>query len=362
MHPFFEPLSERDAMLLITTLTVGGRDELKLLDYLPADKRTAILEKAQALLNVEREKRVNFMVNQLQEALRNKSNRGIERIDPSWLSYELQNESPRIVGSVLISLPTKTIKSVVRRLPPAIREAMPPKRQMAKIKPQILEAVQQMFETRFFPMPNLGALKEFTFQDLIRLDRKELAILMRKAGLAELGQAFVSVGKMALIDLCRQLPPEQSEELILAVKKATIGDPLELKSAQRFLSRVATDFTTYDDFFHKAGLWRMAKSCLGLPEHFAMAFSQRLPREPGLLFRRMVNIAQSMEDMSEDLILNFQDAVLAEIPALLARGKLDIKWADHPIQFHNPDRFQTAAEPNFNPKEDDSDNPGENES
>ena len=30
MHPFFEPLSERDAMLLITTLTVGGRDELQL--------------------------------------------------------------------------------------------------------------------------------------------------------------------------------------------------------------------------------------------------------------------------------------------------------------------------------------------
>ena len=361
MHPFFEPLSERDAMLLITTLTVGGRDELKLLDYLPAQKRVAIQEKAQALLNVEREKRVNFMVNQLQEALRNKNNRGIERIDPSWLSYELQNESPRVVGSVLISLPTKTIKSVVRRLPPAIREAMPPKRQMAKIKPKILETVQQIFETRFFPMPKHGPLKDFTFQDLIRFDRKELAILMRKAGLAELGQAFVSVGKMALIDLCRQLPPEQSEELILAVKRATIGDPLELKSAQRFLSRVATDFTTHDDFFHKAGLWRMAKSCLVLPQNFAMAFSQRLPREPGLLFRRMVNIAQTMEDMSEDLILSFQDAVLAEIPELLARGKLDPKWADHPIQFHNPDRFQTAAEPNFDSSEDDSDNPGENQ-
>ncbi len=361
MHPFFEPLSERDAMLLITTLTVGGRDELRLLDYLPADRRTALQEKAQALLNVEREKRVNFMVNQLQEALRNKSSRGIARIDPSWLAHELKTESPRVVGSVLINLPPKTIKSVVRRLPPEIRNAMPPKRQMAKIKPQILETVQQMFETRFHPMPHHGTLKDFTFQDLIRFDRKELAVVMRKAGLAELGQAFVSVGKMALIDLCRQLPPEQSEELILAVKKATIGDPLELKSAQRFLSRVATDFTSHDDFFHKAGLWRMAKSCLIEPPEFALAFSQRLPREPGLLFRRMVEIAQSMEDMTQELVLSFQDALLAEIPELLARGQLDAKWADHPIQFHNPDRFQTAAEPDFSSNEVESDNPDENQ-
>jgi len=361
MHPFFEPLSERDAMLLITTLTVGGRDELQLLDYLPASKRAAIQDKAQALLNVDREKRVNFMVSQLQEALRNKSNRGIARIEPSWLAYELKTESPRIVGSVLINLPPQTIKSVVRRLPPEIREAMPPKRQMKKIKPQILETVQQMFETRFYPMPHHGTLKDFTFQDLIRFDRKELAVVMRKAGLAELGQAFVSVGKMALIDLCRQLPSEQQEELILAVKKATFGDPLELKSAQRFLSRVATDFTSHDDFFHKAGLWRMAKSCLIETKEFTMAFSQRLPREPGLLFRRMVEIAHGMEDMTQELVFGFQDALLSEIPELLARGQLDAKWADHPVQFHDPDRFSAAAEPNPSPNADEPDNPGENE-
>ena len=136
MHPFFEPLSERDAMLLITTLTVGGRDELKLLDYLPAHKREAIQEKAQALLNVEREKRVNFMVNQLQEALRNKSNRGIERIDPSWLSYELQNESPRVVGSVLISLPSKTIKSVVRRFRQPFAKPCHPRDKWQKSNPR----------------------------------------------------------------------------------------------------------------------------------------------------------------------------------------------------------------------------------
>ena len=361
MHPFFEPLSERDAMLLITTLTVGGREELELLNYLPADRRAAVQEKAQALLNVDREKRVNFMVNQLQEALRNKSSRGIERIDPSWLAHELKSESPRVVGAVLISLPPKTIKSVVRRLPPDIRAAMPPKRQMKKIKPQILETVQQLFETRFFAMPNQGTLKEFAFQDLIRFNRKELEVIMRKAGLAELGQAFVSVGKMALIDLCRQLPAAQSEELILAVKKATIGNPLELKSAQRFLSRVATDFVSHEEFFQKAGLWRMAKSCLTEPDSFAMAFSQRLPREPGLLFRRMVEIAATMEDMSQELVHGFQDAILAEIPELLVRGQLDAKWADHPIRFHNPDRFQTPAEPDFSANDASSENPNENE-
>ena len=346
---------------MLTTLTVGGREELQLLNYLPPARRQAIAEKGQALLNIEREKRVSFMVSQLREALHQKNSRGIERIDPSWLAFELKTESPRVVGSVLIGLPGKTIKSVVRRLPPTIRDSLPPKRQMSAISPDILNTIQLIFESRFYQMPQLQPLKEFSFPDLLRFDRNELSILMRSAGLAELGQAFVSVGKMALIDFCRQLPKEQSEELIIAVKRATRGDPMELKTAQRFLSRVATDFTSHDDFFHKAGLWRMAKSSLIESNAFAMAFSQRLPREPGLLFRRMLETSRTMEDISVELTKGFQDGLLAEIPSLLAKGKLDAKWAEHPIRFHDPERFVSHEETPAGDPGSHADIPGENQ-
>ena len=338
MHPFFEPLSQRDAMLLLTTLTIGGRDETALFTMLPESSRVELEQKAQALLSLDSDKRVSFMVNQIKEALASTGGKGLEAIDPSWLAHELAQESPRIVAAILVTLPDKTIKSVAKRLPKSIREQLPRKREVENIAPTIQKAIRQSFEARFAQMPNPPALKQFTFRDIIRLERSELSILMRTIGLIELGQAFVSVGKMALVDFCRRLPKEEQAELIEAVRRSDHMDEAERKSAQRFLSRVVGTFEDQEEFFHKAGLWRLAKSSVREDEAFQLALSQRLPRNPGMIYRRLIDTAANMDDLTDELIGRFQDSILLEMSPLVSRGKLNPKWTQVPLSLNDPAR------------------------
>ena len=348
MHPFFEPLSQRDAMLLLTTLTIGGREETSLFQMLPEASRHELEQKANALLSLDSDRRVSFMVNQIKEALASTGGRGLDAIDPSWLAHELASESPRIVAAILVTLPAKTIKSIAKRLPPTLREKLPRKKEVESISPTILRAMRQQFESRFAIMPTVPALKSFSFRDIIRLERKELSILMRTIGLVELGQAFVSVGKMALIDFCRKLPKEEANELIEAVKRSHTMDEAERKSAQRFLSRVVGTFDDQEEFFHKAGLWRLAKSSLLEDPSFQLALSQRLPRDPGMIYRRLIDTAKDMDDLTEGLITRFQDSILLEIPSLVERGKLNPKWTQVPMNLHDPERATSAQGPESN--------------
>ena len=57
-------------MLLLTTLTVGGSDQTSIFQFLNPEEVGRLQEKAQALLNIEKDKRVPFMVKQMKQTMR----------------------------------------------------------------------------------------------------------------------------------------------------------------------------------------------------------------------------------------------------------------------------------------------------
>lgn len=335
MHPFFEPLSKREAMLLLTTLTVGGSEATEIFRHLPRETQARLQEKAQALLQIDASKRVNFMVHEMKQALAFKGLRGVERVDATWVLRAMRGESPRIVATILVSLPGPTVRSVLKRLPPKVREQLPPKQELKQAPIELVRLVRQNFEARFCPMPPPSP-KGFAYRDIVQLDKKELYTLMRDLGLIELGQAFVSVGKMALAELCRRLPRDKAEELIAAVRSASHVDLPELKSAQRFLSRVVVNFNDTEEFFQKAGLWRLAKGALLEDDTFRQAFRQRLPREAGELFISFIEKAAETTDASEDVLLRTQDSILLRIRELSARKQISPHWSELEMHFHDP--------------------------
>ena len=153
MHPFFAPLDKREAMLLLTTLTVGSGEDIGIFDHLPPDQRSRMREKADALLAIASEKRVPFMVHEIKQALSFKGLRGVERVDPSWILQGLKGENARVVATVLISLPSPTVRSILKRLPSGIRKKLPPKDEIKRIPVDLMRAVRQIFESRFASMP-----------------------------------------------------------------------------------------------------------------------------------------------------------------------------------------------------------------
>lgn len=342
MHPFFEPLNSREAMLLLTTLTRGS-GEASIFAHLPDDVRARVQAKTDALLAIPTEKRVPFMVHEMKQAQSFWGLRGVERIDPSWIIQGLKGESARVVACVLISMPAPAVKSILKRLPDGIKKKLPPKPEVQRVPMVLVRAVRQIFESRFHQMPAPSA-EGFAFKDIIQLERVELFRLMRDLGLTELGQAFVSVGKMALAELCRRLPRDKAEELILAVRGASQVDVPELKSAQRFLSRVVVNFNDTEEFFNKAGLWRLARASLGEDEAFRAAFRQRVPREAGQVYEQYLEKAAELADLEPDAIKRLQDTILLRVRELSSRRILNPAWAEMTIRFHDPAHAKPADE------------------
>lgn len=342
MHPFFEPLSDREAMLLLTTLTVGGKDEVGLFERMPPESAQRLREKADALLAIAADKRVAFMVNQMKQAFKQRGLRGVEKVDPSWLIQGLHGEMPRVVAGILVTLPAPVIRAVVQALPPKIRQALPPKDELREVPPEIIRTLRQLFESRFHAMPRASG-KAFRFCDIIHLEPEELHQLMRDLGLVELGQAFVAVGKLALAELCRRLPRSKAEELIFAVRRASKLDAPDLKTAQRFLSRVVVNFEDTEEFFQKAGLWRVAKACLIESAEFRAAFQQRVRRDLGELFDTFLEKAGEMDELNEEVLHRLQDAIVVRVKSLSETRVLSPHWAQLDLGLHDADFLAKVA-------------------
>lgn len=334
MHPFFEPLDTRETMLLLTTL-MAGSEETVVFNHLPDEMRARLQQKADALLALPSEKRVPFMVHELKQTIGFRGLRGVEKVDPSWILHGLRGETARVVACVLVTLPPPTVRSVLKRLPPGIRKKLPPKSEIKQVPPELVEAVRQIFESRFHEMPEPSP-KGFAYRDVVQLEKSDLFRLMRDLGLIELGQAFVAVGKMALAELCRRLPREKAEELILAVRSASLIDVPDIKNAQRFLSRVVVNFTDSEEFFQKAGLWRMSKASLIEDDAFREGFRQRLPREAGQLFFTYMEKAGEIEELSPEMLQRLQDSVLMRIRELSKQSVIETRWRDMQMLFHSP--------------------------
>lgn len=341
MHPFFDPLDTRETMLLLTTL-LAGSEETSVFRHLPVNDRDKMLQKADQLLQLPSEKRVPFMVHELRQAISFRGLRGVEKVDPSWILHGLRGESARVVACVLITLPPPTVRAVLKRLPPGIRKKLPPKHEIKQIPVELVRAIRQIFESRFHEMPEPSP-KGFAYRDVVQLEKSDLFRVMRDLGLVELGQAFVAVGKMALAELCRRLPRDKAEELILAVRSASLIDVPDIKNAQRFLSRVVVNFTDSEEFFQKAGLWRMAKASLIEDDAFREGFRQRLPREAGQLFFTYMEKAGEIEELSPEMLQRLQDSVLMRVRELARQGLIEARWSDMQMLFHSPPVEQHAG-------------------
>ena len=320
-------------MLLLTTLTVGGREGVEIFEFLPGDTGDRLRDKADKLLEISAEKRIPFMVKEIKANLNHGAlQSGLEQLDPSWLVHELHGESPAIVGCVLLDLPKPTVKSILKRLPDEIRQQRPPKKNLRNIPAEAIQHIRYSFFSRFTPIPSRGTNKSIGFQDLLFMSRADLLTLLQGLGMAELGQAFVSVGPLALKELCRRLSKDKQAELISATKLASSTDGShEFSSAQRFLARNQINFEDPNKFFHKAGLWRLAKSALHESPTFHSQLAQKLPRGPGLIFLEYITKMKEMEDLTPELTQRFQDSVLLKLQLLATEGQLSEEWGSREL-------------------------------
>ena len=334
MHRVFLPLSRQQSALLLTLMMRGGAEHLDLLELLPEDLQPLLKEKAQLLLQISGEKRALFIAHEFKGLLTEPSERGIEAIDATWLVDAMQRESPRVVAAIMIGLSSHQLKSVVDKLPPDLRKRLPPKEEMKAVPLEVIRSIRLKFEERFETMPMSFGTKTFTFHDIISLEPPEILLVLRALGLEELAQAFVSVGRYALAELCKRLPREFAQELIAAVRLTQVQDAMELKSAQRFLGRVLVNFKDTDELSHKAGLYRLAKTMAPEPPNYIRAFMQRIPMPLANQLETYLQKVAELNESDPDRARRLQDAALRRVYALAQEKKISTRWLEMQFQYN----------------------------
>jgi hypothetical protein len=96
------------------------------------------------------------------------------------------------------------------------------------------------------------------------------------------------------------------------------------------------NFNDTEEFFQKAGLWRLAKACLLESEDFRAAFRQRIPRDAGRQFDEYIAKAIEIEEHNEERLRRLQDAILFRVKSLSEQGALSARWAQLKLNLHDP--------------------------
>jgi hypothetical protein len=327
MRELLSSLQDTDLALLTACFTLGGSSsEERLLEGLPAERKQALSQALSTLRSASEEEHNLWMARDAKPRLEKRSSRGVERCDPSWVVYHMRGESPRVVAALLLQWPFEYTQSVLRRLPEGVRKLLPSRESISQTDPRVLETVRIVFENRFMPMP----APEWTvcnFNSVLYLERPELYALIRDLGMTELAYAFASVGKVALAELCRRLPSEDSEALLAAVQRIPTSEHPSMQTSQRFLSRVAENFAHPDELFQKAGIWRLAKAVWKEPKDFWHTTAQRIPFQAGNLLLGYLDKLEEVLSIDAHASQKVQDHVLQRVLGLSKKGVLNPRWS-----------------------------------
>ena len=327
------PLDRREQTLLLTLLSFAGSGAGELFAHLPDDEAARLAEKAKKLEEIPKEKRVPLMIRELKQLMTFRATKGLEGVEPSWLTAGFKGESPRIVAVTLMHMPTSIARQITQRLPEAVRRAMPPREELKEVPIDVIKLVRARFDAKFAAMPAEGEMIDFAFRDLVVLDAKELVTLVRQVGADELACAFLAAGKRALAELLARLPPADAEELMAAVKRAAAEDQMEVKAAQAFLGKVLGNFHNTDELFQKAGLYRLARA-LSLDDGTSVRqLAQRYPRAHGRLLTEYLAKVREREPLPDEQVMRLRDQVLRVVINLSRRGKIDARYGQAQINF-----------------------------
>tara|TARA_Y100001934_G_scaffold157668_1_gene188713 strand:+ start:1083 stop:2021 length:939 start_codon:yes stop_codon:yes gene_type:complete len=230
---------------------LGTQGDEALLEGLGEPRRSLIAEGVAKIRKMPREQRIAFAGREARRLSSARLRRGLEGIDPSWLVDGLRGEDPYIVGAALSFLPTPIRRSVERRLPTKVRDAMPDRQRIAGMEKVWLVRIRELLDRRLIDL--MPMLKRGTVVDL-----ETVEAALRELGRAEAALGLQPLGRTVLANFIARLDPEKANRVRQAVKSARTSDPERGERAQRFWGRGVDGDASMEEIELRAGLWLLA--------------------------------------------------------------------------------------------------------
>lgn len=278
MEQFFTSLSKRQTMLLLTSLAFGSSEALEAYDHLAVEEEELLRHRANALLQIPRDKRVPLLVQEIKRLVTQRR-RQLGSADPKRLAAVLKKERGALAEVVMSALPSD--------LTDAVRAELGARTELKlrhEVKPDILSIVRWKLEEALKQgAPQVGT---FRFTDLLALQQRELLAVCDRMGARVLATAVAGLPDDARQEWLGKLPPDQRS---LAARAAEAGAARRLTEKDaRLVLDMHGAIENPSVGMRSAGAQRIARACVAQSPEFAQRMVERHQNEFGKLLQRWV--------------------------------------------------------------------------
>lgn len=219
---------------------------------------------------------------------------------PSWITENFGQERPSILCLLLKDLPRATVGSILKDFSKEKRRQL---KEEALVRPLtwVPGALKNLAEAKF-PKLNFRALEEISLYKKIKgLSPTDLEKYFREVGLEEMILAFSQISRASLKALLHRLSVPDAKELRKRLKKAPAFTAEDQRQAQLHLLRLDMEKMKAEEVVKQIGLSLFARSFAKGERELGQYFVYKLPRQYGLLLRRLVNLhsAEASQERAE---------------------------------------------------------------
>jgi hypothetical protein len=265
VEQYFTSLSKRQTMLLLTSLAFGGSDAVAAYDHLDQTEEELLKHRAQALLQIPRDKRIPLLVQEIKRLVTQRR-RQLASVEPKRLAAVLKKERSSIVEVLLNALPGD--------LANAVRTEMgnpPPVKLLRDVKPEVLSIVRWKLEDAL--RSNAPQVGSFRFTDLVMMQQRELLAVADRMGARVLATAVAGLNDEERATFMTKLPPDQRT---LAARAAEAGASRRLSEKDaKLVLEMHGALESPSTGMRSAGVQRIVRACIAQGPDFAQRFVGR---------------------------------------------------------------------------------------
>jgi hypothetical protein len=262
----------------------------------------------------------------------------LAEVHPAWILEHLRDETARVVGIILRSLPSKHVRFLIENLPPHIREALPGMVESFAVASPVLNVIRQRFESHFLPMRISRTESHYEFANLYYLRGEELEDVLRDIGLSELAIAFSGLSGRAMRAVYNRLDLKDAKRLQRRGDELSDVSPELFRQARYNVLEIEENRLGPKRMLMRLGLAALASTVDGANNRLVKLIQQKLPPHDGYFLKRLID--EKKVRRGADVSKERQEIVLQIVVALAREGRIDQMW----VRFE-PSAIELSASP-----------------
>lgn len=309
-----DELSVKEQGFLIALLLFGSQETKELLAFLEATKASRFLPYVALFHNLDKTKRVSWLITKLKQLLQLDTQSRLLTVDPSWIFYVLNKE------------PKWMLRTVSQAIFPDLAKELSGESSKEQLLPlDLVKCLKEGVEKQLFPMVFQSLGKHLKLQHLVLLNAKDFGVLLQKLGKQTLANIFFVLGQQSVATSLRQLNSHLRNELMEAIQSIEASDPIDKEEAKHILIELFSASQDLEQLLKSAGIW-MLSMALALEELAPVChcIAQRIPVLDGIELMRKAKYHFELKNPYQE---QAEKNILACVMDLSREEKIDPRFS-----------------------------------